>query len=315
MIATIELEGLPATDRLDMLREHMLKSSVPLELRPYGAGRLNVRSTLTDVGGIRVLSVDGSGAAVHRTERLARADEDRRIILTALERGSTTFVQSGRAAHLRPGTLVAVRSDREYVSTFEAVTVRHGFQLSQQLLGLSDRVVDDQVARPIGPGHPLAQFVFTYLLGLAHSAPTLTSTQLPAVERVTVDLLRALFTRDRRDPAGRAALAETLGIRIEHYLRAHLGDRELSAARIAHAHGISERYLYVILGRSGISLGDWVRQNRLAAAALDLRRSSFVTVSAVAHRWGFADHAHFTRSFRQVYGMTPTDWRDARDPG
>jgi AraC-like DNA-binding protein len=34
-----------------------------------------------------------------------------------------------------------------------------------------------------------------------------------------------------------------------------------------------------------------------------------VTVSEIAHRWGFPDHANFTRAFHRAYGMSPRDYR------
>jgi transcriptional regulator GlxA family with amidase domain len=32
-------------------------------------------------------------------------------------------------------------------------------------------------------------------------------------------------------------------------------------------------------------------------------------VGAVAGRWGFLDAAHFSRSFRDAFGESPSDWR------
>ena len=32
-------------------------------------------------------------------------------------------------------------------------------------------------------------------------------------------------------------------------------------------------------------------------------------VGAVAARWGFLDAAHFSRTFRDVFGVSPSDWR------
>jgi hypothetical protein len=43
---------------------------------------------------------------------------------------------------------------------------------------------------------------------------------------------------------------------------------------VAHEHGISERYAYLILSRSGITLADWVRTHRLAGAARELTRAA-----------------------------------------
>ncbi|HEX6452329.1 MAG TPA: AraC family transcriptional regulator [Trebonia sp.] len=34
-------------------------------------------------------------------------------------------------------------------------------------------------------------------------------------------------------------------------------------------------------------------------------------MAAIARRWGFADSTHFSRRFRQAYGMSPREWRHA----
>ena len=101
------------------------------------------------------------------------------------------------------------------------------------------------------------------------------------------------------------------------YMRLHLTEADLNVATIATAHGISERYVYAVLSRSGVSLNEWIRDQRLDAAARLLARpaSALVTISSVAHRFGFADHAHFSRVFRQRFGATPTEWRRAHIPG
>jgi AraC-like DNA-binding protein len=93
----------------------------------------------------------------------------------------------------------------------------------------------------------------------------------------------------------------------------HLTDPDLSIAMVAHEHGISERYAYLILSRSGITLADWVRTHRLAGAARELIRTAdgeeTGTIADVAYRWGFTDHASFTRAFRRTYGLSPRDYR------
>jgi AraC-like DNA-binding protein len=95
------------------------------------------------------------------------------------------------------------------------------------------------------------------------------------------------------------------------YVKMHLTDPDLSIAMVAHEHGISERYAYLILSRSGITLADWVRTQRLAGAARELTRVADhdETVADVAYRWGFNDHATFTRAFRKAYGLSPRDYR------
>jgi AraC family transcriptional regulator len=60
--------------------------------------------------------------------------------------------------------------------------------------------------------------------------------------------------------------------------------------------------------RFGCSMGEYARRRRVAWACgqlLDEER----TISAVGLAAGFADHAHFTRTFRRITGWTPKEYR------
>lgn len=59
----------------------------------------------------------------------------------------------------------------------------------------------------------------------------------------------------------------------------------------------------------------WVREQRLERARRDLGDPTQRDrpVHEISHRWGFAHHATFSRVFRARYGMTPSEYRHARD--
>ena len=138
-----------------------------------------------------------------------------------------------------------------------------------------------------------------------------------AVVEPSIELLRAVLTSQHGNSSlARAPLEATLSLRITHYIRAHLADPDLSAARIAAAHGISVRHLYAVLSRSGISLGDWIRTRRLAECRRELAgpNGRLRTIAAIGRRWGFVDATHFSKVFKQTYGISPRAWRDQNHP-
>jgi AraC family transcriptional regulator len=61
--------------------------------------------------------------------------------------------------------------------------------------------------------------------------------------------------------------------------------------------------------RFGCSMGEFVRRRRIAWACEQLTLSD-LTISAIAMRAGFADHAHFTRTFRRITGCSPRWYRE-----
>ncbi|WP_117072820.1 helix-turn-helix domain-containing protein, partial [Klebsiella pneumoniae] len=55
---------------------------------------------------------------------------------------------------------------------------------------------------------------------------------------------------------------------------------------------------------TGISLGKYIRQRRLAGAVNALRRSE-QTIFDIALDFGFGSQSHFTYMFRKEYNITP----------
>jgi AraC-like DNA-binding protein len=139
--------------------------------------------------------------------------------------------------------------------------------------------------------------------------------QSPAASMIgpaTTDLVRAaLIAALDEEPGRRDDRDENLTSVIKSYITQHLADPDLGAERIAQAMFISVRQLYKLWETESGPLSQWVVERRLEAARQDLtsRRGRNQTIAAIARRWGFADSTHFSRRFRQAYGMSPREWR------
>lgn len=96
--------------------------------------------------------------------------------------------------------------------------------------------------------------------------------------------------------------------RCTEYLRAHATGTPTLAevARIAGVHPMHLAKLF--RKRFGYSMGEFVRRQRITWACDQLAHDAG-TISSIAARAGFADHAHFTRTFRRVTGCSPSFYR------
>lgn len=96
--------------------------------------------------------------------------------------------------------------------------------------------------------------------------------------------------------------------RMLSYIDEHLAD-ELSTARIAASAAISEsECLRCFRGVINITPIQYVRQRRVRRAAR-LLRASLKSVSDIAVECGFQDFSYFTKTFREIEGCTPTEYR------
>ena len=104
---------------------------------------------------------------------------------------------------------------------------------------------------------------------------------------------------------------EALLQKIYSYIGANLGSSELSPGSIAAAHYISIRHLHALFAEHDTTVSTVIKQRRLEHARADLTDASMRgrTVAAIATRWGFVDAAHFSRVFKQSYGISPSELR------
>ena len=95
------------------------------------------------------------------------------------------------------------------------------------------------------------------------------------------------------------------------YIKEHLSDPALTAERIAEALFISRRRLYQLFD-DGDGVSGRIRQLRIDRARELLGDPAHAKrgIGEISRQCGFANAAHFSRTFRKVVGETPRDYRD-----
>ncbi|MGW2839320.1 helix-turn-helix domain-containing protein [Streptomyces sp. NPDC001493] len=147
------------------------------------------------------------------------------------------------------------------------------------------------------------------------------SGDLPAAERHSVlgggrlgriagDMLSSLIDeqaghREREYDLRRGQVA-----RVRAHIEERLPDPGLCARSVAHALGMSPRHLHRLFEAEELSVARLIRRRRLEVCRAELLRArGRVTVASVAQRWGFASATHFSRVFREAFGMSPRQWQ------
>lgn len=118
-----------------------------------------------------------------------------------------------------------------------------------------------------------------------------------AAARALLDALAATGA-PRREPDRRVAA-------MCAYIQEHVRDTQVTLAQVAAVACLSpERARHLFREETGLGIRPYVLWTRLNTAVHGLPQADQLT--AVAHESGFADAAHFTRTFRSMYGITPS---------
>ncbi|MCS8129867.1 helix-turn-helix domain-containing protein [Pseudomonas aeruginosa] len=104
--------------------------------------------------------------------------------------------------------------------------------------------------------------------------------------------------------------------RVLYYIAQHLHEDNLSPARIAAAQGISVRYLHALFSQCDTTVVGHILESRLHACRQTLADQAFkhLQISEIAFRWGFNSTSHFCRTFKQLFGMPPSEVRRRAAP-
>jgi AraC family transcriptional activator of tynA and feaB len=155
---------------------------------------------------------------------------------------------------------------------------------------------------------PLSLAVFHYV---QHVLPSLGDSALATVahaEQAFIAMIAAVYAEASAAPDGAAHNRwEQLVLAVD--VRLH--DADLDVSTLAAALAITPRHVHRLFASQGARCGAYLLAQRLARAREDLRRPMLagVGVAQIGYRVGFNSASHFSRSFKQRYGVAPQAWR------
>lgn len=116
---------------------------------------------------------------------------------------------------------------------------------------------------------------------------------------------------NERQAVRRMSMQETLRERVKAYIARNLRDHHLNIERIAEALGCTKRNLHKVFRDDAHTLNAYIWDLRLQRCAADFidpaKRQQ--TITQVAFSWGFNNAAHFSRLFRERYGVSASQFR------
>jgi AraC-like DNA-binding protein len=97
---------------------------------------------------------------------------------------------------------------------------------------------------------------------------------------------------------------------VESFIAMHLTDPAISYEKVAASCGISARYLSYLLKANNTTFSELLWKNRLPKAREWLvSQSGKFSIHEIAYMSGFKSASHFSRKFKETYGLSPREYR------
>lgn len=152
-----------------------------------------------------------------------------------------------------------------------------------------------------------------YLSDLSRQAKTMTPEEAASVARSTVHLIAGCVGPSieaagrAREGLGSAALGN-----MKSYMEKELANPDLGPDHLCQTFAVSRATLYRLFAPYG-GIRGYIRQRRLAHCFHDIAapQNASRRISEIAGTWGFTNDASFSHMFRQAFGISPSEAREA----
>jgi AraC-like DNA-binding protein len=282
-----------------------------VEFTPADQSRFDAELSIGQLGPVKLAKLSVDCCSIERTQRhLAQSPRLYSFLMQA--KGSSVFCHYGREARLSEGDFVLCDTG-----------MPHYFHTGNPSVTIMVRVMPD-VLRGYLPN--LEQFCGVHLgraVGVTNTAAAMVQSlseradfgSCPDYEgRVAHNLLEMLAISYTIGFDGRSSTSATIGRRrndVIRYIEDHLRDPLLTVESVANGVHVSTRYLRAIFSGSEENLSAYIRRRRLEECARKMRDPAWRghTMLKIALAYGFNSAAHFSRSFREQFGVSPREYR------
>ena len=296
--------------QLDAFLEVFGRKILRMDMEPLDGHRLQFDVLLRCLPDFAMSSGVTGPRSPMRNWRTAELIDNDDLILVAIDRGAGEVNQRGRVATVSDGEAVLVDNGAPASHVIPIPTRTVVYRFSRDRLRPYIPNLDDLVARPIARDNQVLRLLFGYS-GVLNDQYALATPELRRAVSAHMHDLAALLLGAKTEPHLADGLRAARLKALKDDILQRIAQSSLSVGEIARSHQISERYIRKLFAEEGTSFTDFVRQARLARAHRMLIDPSqrFRPINAIAYENGFGDLSYFNRSFRQRYGMTPSEAR------
>ena len=266
-----------------------------------------------EIENLQISEVSADPHHVARSKKqIAKSTESEFLLSLQLE-DIGTVNQDGRIAELYPGDFALYDSTRPYELHFEKPFRQIVLQIPYDPLAERFTRPEHITARRISAQTGVGALTSQFIQSVASRIDTLSPQDRRVVTEHIIELVALSMgsMSTLREVDGQSIARTAMLERLQQYIEVNIRDPRLSPSLMAKQHQISERYQRMLFASIGTTVTRYILDKRLEScrAALINDELTDYNVKQLAFNYGFNNAAHFSRKFKEKYGISPREYR------
>lgn len=309
----VSTERLPAAGKLAAWNAIYSSRMSTVEFNAADQQKFAAELSVAQLGPVRLARLSVDDCSVERRKTHIMRDSTRLYTLLLQAKGSSTFYHCGNEARLSEGDFMLC--DLGLPHLFETkhpsvtIMVRMPPDVLRDYLPTPEQFCGLRLERTVGMASTAGAIVQNLSDNLfGGGVQTGFETR---IARYLLEMISMSYVAGYEPVLKGSAVQWQRRNSIIRYIEDNLRDPGLTATSIAEGLGLSPRYVRNIFAMNGEKVLAYVLRRRLEECARQMHDPAWNghTLTEIAYSWGFNSAAHFTRTFRQHFGMSPREYR------
>ena len=264
-----------------------------------------------NLGQVQISTVQTTIAQVTRPARFIAKDKQAYLLVHLARAGKARVEHRSRNVTLAPGDMTAYITSEPYQLQFQGWSNTQVIKLPLAAVSSLLPGLEDLVARRVPADTAELRVLSALLVTVSNLHADLDAgSHIGIAEALRQSVAAALGTL-RHDAQDHPSKLEQFYLsNAKAFINSQLRSPTLTVQDIATHVGICARHLSRLFATHVMPIHRYVQEARLKGCAAELlrRRGTRGAIHVVAYEWGFSSPSHFSRVFRSVLGISPTEW-------
>ena len=313
-------QGITQKEKYPLINDAINSAICPCQVSSDIPGdRFNAQLERAVFGESSVIRYSSLGAqkAIRGRQHL-NSEESDSILLYLPITAKFTIQQDKVTTQVDPGSVALVPLCKPLIGVFTssieiaqtAVHIRVPSAPLRELQPQVDRLFNQRLSLSTGSGRVFQSLV----MSLIDEAAYIEDSCKTNMSSLIIESIGAMCGAeiDRRQQVSSKVLPNhTAQPYILEFIKAHLGNPDLSLDMIANHFSSSRRFIHRAFENTGWTVWSYIREQRLLNCRRELqnRELDHLSISQICFSWGFKDVAHFSRVYKTRFGHAPTKER------
>ncbi|WP_432696031.1 helix-turn-helix domain-containing protein [Marinobacterium sp. YM272] len=305
MCALFELDSVREEERYSYWHELISRYFCQVESKPLLDSFSQASLGWNQLGCLGISDIQCEAIRYNRSSGILNSSPSEDFLVSLMLAGEANMSQGGRHTKQKPGDIVVYDSARsftyEFLKPYRILLLRIPRRSMLSRFPNAEHITSISMSSATGMGALVKDMISN---ALSIEMPGDTS----AASRVGGSIIDVISAAVETGLSGREVVGDrhaSLLLRAKDYIRAHMDDPDLNVESVASAIAVSPRTLTRLFASEGTPAMRWLWKERLEESRRVLSEGRAAQVTEVAMNLGFKSVSHFSRTFKDTYGVTP----------